>query len=151
MKPIDKIKELINKSDVRTGPETERRILGDALKYLEKLKQQKSAGTGPNVRRIIIGGGVTKLATAAAILIAFGIGFSMGRWSKSPQLAPLSIDVTGYTSAVAMYPTAPKTEGSFWQQKALAAMQPRPYSQSRLDKISLLNTYKQYLKEKHYD
>ena len=119
--------------------------------YLEKLKQQTSAGTRPNMWRIITKGRVTKLAVAAVILITFGIGFSIGRWSKPTQLAPPSLDVTRYTSAVPVYPTAPKAEDSFWRQKTLAAMQPRPYAQSQFDKISLLNTYKQYLKEKYYD
>jgi len=50
-----------------------------------------------------------------------------------------------------VYPTAPKVEDSFWRQKALAAMHPRPYARTQATKTSLLNTYKQYLKEKHYD
>jgi hypothetical protein len=50
-----------------------------------------------------------------------------------------------------MYPAANKTEDSFWRKKALAAMQPRPYQQTLTTKTSLLNTYKQYLKEKYYD
>jgi hypothetical protein len=151
MKPADRIKKLINKSDVTTDSEADKRILGDALEHLEKLKQQKSAGTGPNIWRTIMRAKVSKLATAAAIFIAFGIGFSTGRWSKPTQLAPPSSDVTGYTSAIPVYPTAPKAEDSFWRQKALAAMQPRPYAQTQTTKTSLLNTYKQYLKEKHYD
>lgn len=96
-------------------------------------------------------GGVTKLAVAAAIIIAFGIGFSIGRLSKPARLAPHSLDVSGYTLAVSAYPTAPKAEDSFWRQKILAAMQPRPHAQTLTTKISLFNTYKQYLKEKHYD
>ncbi len=41
MKPADKIKELISKSDVQTSSETDKRILGGALEHLEKLKQKK--------------------------------------------------------------------------------------------------------------
>ena len=37
MKPADKIKELINKSNVQTNSLTNNKILGDALEYLEKL------------------------------------------------------------------------------------------------------------------
>jgi len=151
MKPADKIKELINKSDVAASPDADQRILADALKHLEKLKQKKLTAIQSNIWRFITKGGVTKLAVAAAILITFGIGFSIGRWSKPTRLAPHSLDVTGYTSAVPLYPTAPKVEDSFWRQKALAAMQPRPYVQTQTTKTSLLNTYKQYLKEKHYD
>ncbi|NQT01071.1 MAG: hypothetical protein HQ580_03535 [Planctomycetes bacterium] len=151
MNPADKIKELINESDVKTSSDADKRILVDALEHLEILKQKKPAATQPNIWRIIMKGGVTKLAVAAAILITFAIGFSIGRWSKPTRLAPHSLDVTGYTSAVPVYPTAPKVEDSFWRQKALAAMHPRPYAQTQTTKTSLLNTYKQYLKEKHYD
>lgn len=91
---------------------------------------------------------ITKFAVAAAIFIIFGIGFSVGRWSKPTRLALPSLDVTGYTSAVLVYPTAPKAEDSFWRQKALAAIQPRPYAYAQFTKTELLNAYKQYLKEK---
>ena len=40
MKPADRIAELIKKSEVRTGSETDKRILVHALEYLEKLKQR---------------------------------------------------------------------------------------------------------------
>ena len=92
-----------------------------------------------------------KLAIAAVIFIAFGIGFFTGRWSKPPRLAPHSLDVTSYDSVVSVYPTSPKAEDGFWRQKALAAIQPRAYEQTLTTKTSLLNAYKQYLKEKHYD
>ena len=91
---------------------------------------------------------ITELAAAAAIFIAVGI--FIGRWSK-PTPPPHSLHVTSFTSAVSMYPAANKTEDSFWRKKALAAMQPRPYPQTLTTKTSLLNTYKQYLKEKYYD
>ena len=69
MKPEDKIKELISKSDVTTDSEADKRILGDALEHLEKLKQKKLATTQPNIWRIIMKTGITKLAAAAAIAI----------------------------------------------------------------------------------
>ena len=49
MKPADKIKELINKSDVTTDSEADKRILGEALEHLEKLKKKKLATTQPNI------------------------------------------------------------------------------------------------------
>jgi len=74
MKPADKIKELISKSDVQTTSETDKRILGGALDHLEKLKQKKSAATQPNVWRIIMKTRIPKLAAAAVIIIAILIG-----------------------------------------------------------------------------
>jgi len=67
MKPADKIKELISKSDVQTTSETDKRILGGALDHLEKLKKKKAAATQPNVWRTIMKTRITKLAAAAAM------------------------------------------------------------------------------------
>jgi hypothetical protein len=152
MRSTNSTKETIKQwLHVSAGPQTRDRIWREILIAQEQSGRNSSALISPNIWRFITKRGVTKLAVAAAILITFGIGFSIGRWSKPTRLAPHSLDVTGYTSAVPVYPTAPKVEDSFWRQKALAAMQPRPYAQTQTTKTSLLNTYKQYLKEKHYD
>jgi len=74
MKPADKIKELISKSDVQTTSETDKRILGGALEHLEKLKQKNLAGSQPNIWRTIMENPITKLAAAAIIIIAILIG-----------------------------------------------------------------------------
>jgi len=95
MKPADKIKELINKSDVRTTSETDNRILSGALEHLEKLKQKKSAFNQPNIWRTIMKTGITKLAAAAAIAIIVlgGISFwpdsgpENGKWWLGPPAA----------------------------------------------------------------
>ena len=130
-------------------------VPADVQKIVEEMSASFSRTLTPSRQHILWGdikkSGITKLAVAAAIIIAFGIGFSIGQRSKPTQLAIYSLDVSGYTPAVPVYPTAPKAEGSFWRQKILAAMQPRPYAQTLTTKISLFNTYKQYLKEKHYD
>ncbi|HUU17182.1 MAG TPA: CARDB domain-containing protein [Sedimentisphaerales bacterium] len=93
MKPADRIKELINKSDVRTTSETDKRILGDALEHLEKLKKQKSASNQLNLWRTIMKTRITKLAAAAAIAIIVlgGITFwpdsgpENGKWWLKPS------------------------------------------------------------------
>ncbi len=83
-----------------------------------------------------------KLAVAAAIIIAFGIGFAVGQRSKPAPPAIYSLNVAGYTAAA----SDQTAEDSFWRQKAMAAMQPRPYVQSQFDKTNLIDAYKQYLK-----
>jgi hypothetical protein len=89
-----------------------------------------------------------RLIAAAAVVIFV---FAAGRWSKSiPQASP-SPEVASYAQPVSAYPAVGKNPESFWQQKALAAMQPRPYAQTSFTNIEMLNAYKQYLKEKHYD
>ena len=92
MKPADKIKELIIKSDVQTEPETDKRILADALQHLKKLKQQKSAKVQPNMWRIIMKSNMTKLAAAAVIIIAtfFGINqFFRGTVTFAEVIKPI--------------------------------------------------------------
>ena len=74
MKPADRINELINKSDVTTSSDTDKRILADALVQLEKLKQKKSAATQPNIWRTIMKSRISKLAAAAVIIITVFVG-----------------------------------------------------------------------------
>ena len=95
--------------------------------------------------------GFRRIAVAAVILFTFAIGLSVGRWSKPPQMAPPPLDVAAYTSSILTHPTEQENKNSFWRQKALAAMQPRPYAQTQFSQTALLNDYKQYLKEKHYE
>lgn len=98
-------------------------------------------------RRTIFVVGLRLLAAAAVILFAFAVG----RWSKpTPSTSP-SPDIAVYTPVIPVYSAVDKNTDSFWQQKALAAMQVRPYAQTRSTKTELLDAYRQYLKEKHYD
>jgi hypothetical protein len=86
-----------------------------------------------------------RLLAAAAVMI---LVFAAGRWSKPPQTQLSSLDLSAYASSLMTHPTARQDKDSFWRQKTLAAMQPRPYSQNELSQTALLNIYKQYLKEK---
>ena len=76
MRPAENIKRLIKKSDVTTSCEIDKRILGDALEDLEKLRQKKSTGTGLNIWRIIMKSRITKLAAAAVIIIVVLAGIN---------------------------------------------------------------------------
>lgn len=123
----------------------------DAARIAERTSQNFDAALNilqprqPQQARFFIG--FRLIAAAAVILFAFAVG----RWSTLPQTQLSSLNLPGYVSPALTHPTVQQAEDSFWRQKALAAMQPRPYAQSRFDKTSLLKTYKQYLKEKHYD
>jgi hypothetical protein len=89
-----------------------------------------------------------RLIAAAAVVIFV---FAAGRWSKPfPPTSSLP-EVASYTQPASAYPAVDKNTESFWRQKALAAMQPRPYAQTSFTNIEMLNAYKQYLKEKHYE
>jgi len=76
MKPADKIKELINKSDIATSPDADRRILAGALKHLDKLKCNKPAPNRPHIWRIIMKSRISILAAAAVIIIAVLVGIN---------------------------------------------------------------------------
>ena len=69
MNPEDKIKELIGKSEITIDAQTENRILGDALKYLDILKQRNSPQIGRYIWRMIMKNTITKTVAAALILI----------------------------------------------------------------------------------
>jgi len=151
MRPANNIHALIKKLHLKASAELNKKVHDDISAALAESQKIESAVTQLNIWRGITEGRLTKLAVAAAILFAFGIGFFTGRWSKLARSEPHYLDVTGYTTLISVYPTSPKAEDSFWRQKALAAMQPRPYAQTFTTKAGLLNAYKQYLKEKYHD
>jgi hypothetical protein len=103
----------------------------------------------PEQTRFVIG--LRLLAAAAVIIFAFAIGLSVGRRSTPLQTQLASLNLPGYALPMPAHSTAQQAKDSFWRQKTLAAMQPRPYAQTRFDKTSLFVGYEQYLKEKHYD
>ena len=75
MKPVDNIEKLIRDShvlDVNTSAEMDQKIMHDALKVQEKLKETNLASTQPNIWRIILNSRISKLAAAAVIIVAVG-------------------------------------------------------------------------------
>jgi len=92
---------------------------------------------------------ITRLAAAAVVVFAFSTGFFAGRWSKVYQPEAAGLEVAAGSSASLMYPSAAASEDGFWRQKARAMMQHRLYVQQQLSTRSLLDAYKQYLKEKY--
>jgi hypothetical protein len=74
MHPEDEIRELIQQSEITTGPGVDARILGDALDQLDKRRPAADAGPRPVLWRTIMTSKTGKLAVAAAIVIAALIG-----------------------------------------------------------------------------
>ncbi len=75
MKQEDQIKQLIEQSKMISGSDADARILGDALDHLEKCRQDHYTGSGSGVWRKIMNSKTSKLATAAAIILAVVLGF----------------------------------------------------------------------------
>ena len=92
MRTEEKMRNLINTSDVTAGPETDRKILGDALEHLEKLKKPGRAGMQPAIWRKIMKTKTASLTTAAvvAFVVIGGITFWPGRGTDGKRwwLAP---------------------------------------------------------------
>jgi len=70
MKPEDKIKKLINESDVTTGSDTDRKILAGALEHLNELKQKQLHTAHQNVWEMLFRNPIARLTAAAVIVIA---------------------------------------------------------------------------------
>lgn len=92
MRPEDKIRNLINTSDVTTRSVTDKKILGDALEHLEKLKKSGRAGMQPAIWRMIMKTKTARftIAAVAALVVIGGITFwpSRGTDGKQWWLAP---------------------------------------------------------------
>jgi len=70
MNSAEKIKKLINKSEIQISSQMDKRILGDAFERMDELRQDRQAGTGVNIWRIIMKTKITKIAAAAVIIVA---------------------------------------------------------------------------------
>jgi len=140
----EKLKQILNKIGQADVPPNVAHIAEQASQRFAATINILQAQQPPLATFFI---GFKRIAVAAAILFTFAVGLSVGRWSNPPQTQLSSL---GLTPALT-HPAVQENENSFWQQKALAAMQPRPYTQNQLSQTELLNVYKQHLKEKHYD
>ena len=74
MSSAEKIKKLFAKSDVVVNSKVDDRIFGHALTAFDESEKTRPVSTGPNIWRIIMKSRITKLATAAVIVIAVMIG-----------------------------------------------------------------------------
>ena len=84
MKPTDNLEEAIKKDlNCAAGAELHDRMLDDVLNAQEKSRKEHSAVPRPNLRRQIMRSPLTKLAVAAAVIIAGLIGLSLWRTTGS--------------------------------------------------------------------
>ncbi|MBW7989398.1 MAG: hypothetical protein FVQ84_05185 [Planctomycetes bacterium] len=85
MKPAKKIERLIKKSRYKASPEAYDKALGSFLQEVDAHEKHKSAITEPNIWRIIMKSPITKLASAAVIIV--GIVLSVTIWDKTTPKA----------------------------------------------------------------
>jgi outer membrane lipoprotein-sorting protein len=78
MEPTENIKRLLKKLNFNADPQVHQRILDDALAAQAKAKTLESpAASTAGIWRIIMKSPITKLATAAGIVLAVAIGLQM--------------------------------------------------------------------------
>jgi len=71
----ENIEKLIRNAEISSNPLVNKAVLGDLLKQFDIAgEKQKASVTPPNKRRIIMKSPITKIAVAAAILIAVTLG-----------------------------------------------------------------------------
>jgi outer membrane lipoprotein-sorting protein len=93
MKSVKNLKQLIKKFHVTTNAKMDQKVKEDVLEVIRKFKKTQSALTQPNIWRIIMKSKITKLATAAVIIIAVVLGLNIisgpdmasVAWSKTVQ------------------------------------------------------------------
>ncbi len=76
MKTDDDMKKIVKRLQFKAGDQVRKRILDDVLMAHEENKKTKSASAEQNIWRIIMKSRITKLATAAVILVAILIGIN---------------------------------------------------------------------------
>lgn len=74
MRPAENIEKLVKKLRYKAGAETHEKVLGNVLQALDKHQRQKSGVIKPDIWRMIMNSKMTRLATAAAVIIAALIG-----------------------------------------------------------------------------
>jgi hypothetical protein len=77
MKPADSIQKFFKKAAINTNPNTDKIVLDGLLSAHEKSENTNSALTKPNIWSIIMKSNITKLAAAAAIIIALILSINL--------------------------------------------------------------------------
>lgn len=75
MRPAENIEKLIKKLRYKAGAETHEKVLGNVLKALDEHQKQESGATALDIWRTIMNSKITKLATAAAVIVAVLVSF----------------------------------------------------------------------------
>jgi hypothetical protein len=75
MKPSEEIKRLIHESEITPGPETDERILRDALNELEKRRRERTESLDAALWSALMKNKMTKIGTVAVLVIVALIVF----------------------------------------------------------------------------
>jgi hypothetical protein len=81
MRPAENIKRSIRNARIVINPEVKKAALKELINKLEKSKITGLAVAGPNVWRTIMKSNITRLSTAAVIIVAAALSVSL--WDKA--------------------------------------------------------------------
>jgi outer membrane lipoprotein-sorting protein len=90
MRPSENIEKLIKKLCYTTSAETHDRVLGNVMLALDEKEKQKPGVNKPELWRTIMNSKITKLATAAAIIVAVLVSFHYLGGSASNAYADIA-------------------------------------------------------------
>jgi len=74
MRPAENIEKLVKNININTNAKTDEEVLVEVVEAFEKSKVKKTSATEQNIGRIIMKSKITKLATAAMVIAAIGLG-----------------------------------------------------------------------------
>ncbi|MHC4437938.1 MAG: LolA family protein [Planctomycetota bacterium] len=84
MRPSDNIEKLIKKLCYKTSAETHKKVLGNVLQALDEKQKQKPGATAPVIWRIIMKSPITKLSTAAVIIVCIALTITFMEKTVTP-------------------------------------------------------------------
>jgi len=87
MSSAENIENFIKRVRLKASAQMHKRTLNDALEAQEKSRKTKSAKFEPNIWRTIMKSNITKLATAAAIILIAVLGITLLNKSTTPVWA----------------------------------------------------------------
>jgi len=121
MKRSDNLEESIKKDlNFAAGAELHDRMLNDVLNAQEESRKTNSALTRPNLRRQIMESPFTKLATAAAVVLAVVLSITLinqtatPAWAIDQTIAALKNVKAVHLSGYAKYPDQPRQVFEIW-------------------------------------
>ena len=120
MRPAENIEKLIRNVPINTSAQRDEEVLDDVLNALEKSNNVQSAAHQPNIWRIIMKSQITKLATAAVIILAVVLSITILNQSATPAWAIEQTikAIEGfraiYSSGVTVDENGTEFEAEFW-------------------------------------
>ncbi len=87
MTPTEDIKKLIKNIKIKTNPDVDQAVLSDLLNRLDKTKGLRLTPRHPNFWRIIMNKQITKVATAAAVILIVVLGITFLDKTVTPAYA----------------------------------------------------------------